>query len=81
MQEHRRPVALITGGSRGIGAATARSLADRGYDVLITYHNKARRANAVVADIEARGAQGLAVACDITREGDLEQLFATLKAW
>src|SRR5689334_15240808 len=81
MQELRRPVALITGGSRGIGAATARSLADRGYDVLITYHNKARRANAVVADIEACGAQGLAVACDITQKDDLEQLFATLKAW
>jgi NAD(P)-dependent dehydrogenase (short-subunit alcohol dehydrogenase family) len=76
-----RPVALITGGSRGVGAATARALAVRGYDVAITYRNKARRANEVVSAISQRGGRALAIPGDMTRRADLEQLFATLRAW
>jgi NAD(P)-dependent dehydrogenase (short-subunit alcohol dehydrogenase family) len=75
------PVALITGGSRGIGAATALALAERGYDVVITYRNKAARANEVVDAVTQRGVRALAVQCDITQQADLEQLFATLKTW
>ena len=48
-------MALITGGSRGIGAATALALADRGFDVAITYRNKAARAGEVVGEGERRG--------------------------
>lgn len=77
----RRPVALITGGSRGIGAATATALAKRGYDIVITYRNKATRANEVVAEITQRGMQALAMSCDITQQADLDRLFATLKNW
>src|SRR3989442_13247962 len=77
----RRPVALITGGSRGIGAATATALAKRGYDIVITYRNKATRANEVVAEITQRGMQALAMSCDITQQADLDRLFATLKSW
>ena len=75
------PVALITGGSRGIGAATALALADRGYSVMITYRNKAARAEEVVAQIAQRKVPACAMACDITRETDVEQLFSTFRQW
>jgi NAD(P)-dependent dehydrogenase (short-subunit alcohol dehydrogenase family) len=81
MESTGRPVALITGGSRGIGAATAIALAGRGYDVAITYRNKAARADKVVAEITQRDAQAIAVRGDITRQADVNQLFDTLKQW
>lgn len=56
--------ALVTGGSRGIGAAIARQLACAGADVALTYLNSADRAEAVVLDIEAAGRRGLAIAAD-----------------
>lgn len=77
----RRPVALVTGGSRGIGAATALALADHGHDVAITYRNKAARADEVAAAVTGRGARALAVGCDITRQEDLDRLFARLRDW
>src|SRR6266566_6504909 len=77
----KRPVALITGGSRGIGAAAATALAKRGDDIVITYRNKATRANDVVAELAQYNVRALAVGCDITQQADLDQLFATLKDW
>lgn len=77
----RHPVALITGGSRGIGAATALALASRNYDVAITYHNKAARANEVVHAITPYKVRAWAIQCDITREEDLDRLFSTMKEW
>ncbi|MBR1246009.1 3-oxoacyl-ACP reductase FabG [Bradyrhizobium sp. AUGA SZCCT0169] len=56
--------ALVTGGSRGIGAAIALRLADEGADVALTYEKSRDRAEAVVAKIEARGRKGLAIAAD-----------------
>lgn len=76
-----RGVALITGGSRGIGAETALALAKRGYNVAISYRNKVARANELVAAIERNGVRGLAVGCDMTHTGDLDRLFATLSVW
>jgi NAD(P)-dependent dehydrogenase (short-subunit alcohol dehydrogenase family) len=75
------PVALITGGSRGIGAATALSLAKRGYDVALTYRNKAARAEAVAKEISRHGQRALWVGCDITSEEDRLHLFAQLAQW
>ncbi|GAC1354109.1 MAG: SDR family oxidoreductase [Ktedonobacteraceae bacterium] len=77
----RQAMALVTGGSRGIGAATAIALADSGYDVAITYRNKAARADEVVSEIRQRGVRALSVGCDITQPMDVERLFATLKEW
>jgi len=74
-------VALVTGGSRGIGAATALALAERGYDVALTYRNKAARANEVASEITQRSQQALPVGCDITRLDDVQHLFTTLKEW
>lgn len=74
-------VALVTGGSRGIGAETAVTLAQRGFDVMITYRNKAARARNVVARIEAAGRQAHAVAADITTPGEPARLMRELANW
>ena len=81
MANTERPVALVTGGSRGIGAATALALAKRGYDVAITYHNKAARAEEVAEAMIQAGAGAVAIAGDITHPEDIERLFSTLKVW
>jgi len=75
------PVALITGGSRGIGAATARALSERGYDVAFTFRNKEARAAVVVSAVEQRGAGCLALRCDMTRQAEVEQLFVRFREW
>lgn len=56
--------ALVTGGSRGIGAAIAQALAENGADVAITYQNSAQRAESVVASIDKLGRRGLAIQAD-----------------
>ena len=56
--------ALVTGGSRGIGAAIARRLAAEGADVALTYERSAEKAAAVVTEIEALGRKGFAIAAD-----------------
>ena len=68
-------VLLITGGSRGIGAATARLAAARGYDVCVNYRSKRDAADRVVKEIEAAGARALAVAADVSLEDDVRRLF------
>jgi NAD(P)-dependent dehydrogenase (short-subunit alcohol dehydrogenase family) len=76
-----RPVALVTGGSRGVGAATARQLAEAGYDVAITYRNKAARAEEVVKQVEAAGGSGLAIGGDMTVAADRSELAETINGW
>jgi NAD(P)-dependent dehydrogenase (short-subunit alcohol dehydrogenase family) len=56
--------ALVTGGSRGIGAAIAQALAENGADVAITYQNSIERADSVVSSIKKLGRRGLAVRAD-----------------
>ena len=81
MSEPLRPVALVTGGSRGIGAATALALADAGYDVAITYRNKAARAAEVATALRERGAAALTIGADITVPVELARLFAAVQQW
>ncbi|RKS05579.1 NAD(P)-dependent dehydrogenase (short-subunit alcohol dehydrogenase family) [Nocardiopsis sp. Huas11] len=57
-------VAIVTGGSRGIGAASALALADEGADVAISYSSSADQAEAVVADLEAKGVRAAAFQAD-----------------
>lgn len=67
--------ALVTGASRGVGAATARFLAVRGYDVVVNYRNKARRAEAVVAEVEAAGRKGWIAQADLTDADQTAAMF------
>lgn len=70
-----RKVMLVTGGGRGIGAATARLAAARGYAVAVNYlHNRAA-ADAVVAAIRAGGAEAAAVQADIAVQADVVRMF------
>ena len=70
-----RGVCLVTGGSRGIGAATARLAAARGYDVAITYLSRVDDANAVVRDVEAHGRRAMAIQADVGEEDALVEAF------
>ncbi len=70
------PVAVITGGSRGIGAVTAPLLAAAGLDVCLSYRTEAGRAADVVAACEAHGVRARAERADMTSEADLVALFA-----
>lgn len=78
--QSKRPVVLITGGSRGIGAAVAQLAASRGFDVAITYRSEKEAAERVVAACEASG--GSAVACqgDIAAEADVIRIFDEAEA-
>jgi NAD(P)-dependent dehydrogenase (short-subunit alcohol dehydrogenase family) len=70
-------VLLVTGGSRGIGAATARLAAERGYSVCVNYRQNRDSAQRVVNAIEAHGGRALAVAADVSVETDVLRLFET----
>ncbi len=67
---------LVTGGSRGIGAATARAAAAAGWLVALTYRDDEAAAAAVVADAEAAGGRALAVRADVAVEDDVVAAFA-----
>jgi NAD(P)-dependent dehydrogenase (short-subunit alcohol dehydrogenase family) len=69
------PVVLVTGGSRGIGAATARLAAARGYDVCVNYRANAAAAEAVAREVRAAGARAIAVQADVAGEADVVRLF------
>jgi NAD(P)-dependent dehydrogenase (short-subunit alcohol dehydrogenase family) len=68
-------VLVITGASRGIGAATARLAGAAGYSVCVNYRQNREAAARVVSDIEAAGARAIAVGADVSLESDVLRLF------
>jgi NAD(P)-dependent dehydrogenase (short-subunit alcohol dehydrogenase family) len=71
-------VLLVTGGSRGIGAACARLAAQQGYDVAINYKRDADAADGVVAEVTAAGRRAVAVQGDMGDEADVARVFETV---
>jgi NAD(P)-dependent dehydrogenase (short-subunit alcohol dehydrogenase family) len=71
-------IVLVTGSSRGIGAATARLAAAQGYDVAVNYTRDKEGAAAVVADIEKAGRRAVAIRADVSREDDVARLYETI---
>lgn len=72
------PVALITGASSGIGAATALLAAERGYDVAFTYLNREPQAQAIAEKILARGRRALYTRVDVSKEADILRWFSQI---
>ncbi|GAA1231860.1 SDR family oxidoreductase [Kitasatospora nipponensis] len=70
-----RPVTVVTGGSRGIGAAVCRRLAAEGHDLAIGYRSDAQAAEQVAAEVRATGAKALTVQLDTAVEADVERFF------
>lgn len=71
-------VLIVTGGSRGIGAATAKLGAARGYQVAVNYNRNPASAEAVVKEIEQSGGRAIAIQADVSREADVVRLFETV---
>lgn len=68
-------VLLVTGGSRGIGAAIAKAAARKGYDVCVNYVRARERADEVAAAVRAEGRRALVVQADVSREPDVMAMF------
>jgi NAD(P)-dependent dehydrogenase (short-subunit alcohol dehydrogenase family) len=75
-----QPIVLITGGSRGIGAATALVAAQAGYAVAVNYHSNALAADDVVRLIRAHGGQAITVQADVADEAQILAMFAQVDA-
>jgi 3-oxoacyl-[acyl-carrier protein] reductase len=73
-------VALVTGGSRGVGAATAQALAEAGANVAITYHRNLRSAEKVVGEIQRMGREGLAIRCRVDQYVDCRRAVSAVVA-
>jgi NAD(P)-dependent dehydrogenase (short-subunit alcohol dehydrogenase family) len=70
-----RPVLLVAGGSRGIGAATAKLAGERGYDVAVNYNVNSNAAASVVAAVKKSGGKALAIQGDMALEADIARVF------
>ncbi len=69
-------VAIVTGASKGIGAAIAKQLAEEGASVVVNYASSREAADHVVAEIAARGGKAVAIRADLAKKADIERLFS-----
>jgi 3-oxoacyl-[acyl-carrier protein] reductase len=80
MKDLKDRVALVTGGSRGIGAAVAIALAGAGCDVAVNYRERADAANAVCAEITGMGRKAIAIQSDVSGSADVRRMVAEVGA-
>jgi len=73
-------VAVVTGASKGIGAAIAKHLADEGAAVVVNYASSKEGADRVVAEITGKGGKAIAVQANVAKQVDIQRLFAAAKA-
>src|SRR5438132_13419358 len=69
-------VAVVTGASKGIGAAIAKHLADEGASVVVNYASSKQGAERVVREITGKGGKAIAVQADVAKQADIKRLFA-----
>jgi 3-oxoacyl-[acyl-carrier protein] reductase len=72
-------IALVTGGSRGLGAAIAKELADAGATTIVNYHRTADLATHVLEEIEAAGRKAFAEQCNVADYDEVERMFGRIK--
>ncbi|MFA5960065.1 MAG: enoyl-[acyl-carrier-protein] reductase FabL [Tatlockia sp.] len=72
-------VALITGGARGIGKATALKLAQAGCDIAIVYYNSSDEAKALVEDIQAQGRKAIAIQANVADQQSVREMFSIFR--
>lgn len=78
MYQQKNKVALITGASRGIGAATALLLAQNGYDICINYLNSKDKADEIIKQASSFGVKAFAIQADLAQEKEILKIFATI---
>lgn len=79
MTKDGKKIALVTGGTRGIGRGIAKKLADDGYFVIVNFVSNETAANELLSELESRGQAGCAYKCDVSQEADVAEMFSHIE--